>query len=178
MQTLWSYQCIQKTGPLKSLTTPEREPDQKKIKWRRMKKVTLFSRLVALASSKSTPCIIFHTISLTKEYDWKIALYWILMICKDYLSPGGATLGEGGNPNIVFSHLKRDEYTNIQCTIKGCLGTKTGSERFRIAVFVKWVFEWFHLVWQDSCKDSISLRTIWFVAVKLPQTHKQPFPAV
>ena len=41
------------------------------------------------------------------------------MICKDYLSPGGATLGEGGNPNIVFSHLKRDDYIYIQCTIKG-----------------------------------------------------------
>ena len=69
-------------------------------------------------------------------------------------------------------------YRQLQCTINGCLGTKTGSERFRIAVFVKWVFEWFHLVWQDSCKDSISLRTIWFVAVKLPQTHKQLFPVV
>ena len=60
------------------------------------------------------------------------------MICKDYLSPCGTTLGEGGNPNIVFSHLKRDEYIYIQlqCTIKGCLGTKTGSQKFRIVVSV------------------------------------------
>ena len=40
------------------------------------------------------------------------------MICKDYLSPCGTTLGEGGNPNIVFSHLKRDDYIYIQWTIK------------------------------------------------------------
>ena len=164
MQTLWSYQCIQQTGPLKSLTTPEREPDQKKTlneikcsEWSVLP--SLQGWLPWLPPSQhhalySTPFPWQKSKLLYIEISWFVRITWV----------------------HVVPHLgKEATQTSSSLTSKGMNTFTYNGSVSLVCQLSLWVGQ---LVLQDSCKDSVSLRTIWFVAVKLPQTHKQPFPVV
>ena len=168
MQTLWSYQCIQQTGPLKSLTTPEREPDKKK---KLLMKLNVQNEVCyPLFKVGCLGCLQVNTMHyiphhfldkrewlkklLYIEFSWFARITWV----------------------HVVPHLgKEATQTSSSLTSKGMNTFTYNGSVSLVCQLSLWVGQ---LVLQDSCKDSVSLRTIWFVAVKLPQTHKQPFPVV